>query len=299
MLKNTSIQDAFANISKFVIGNDHRIKLAIAAILSEGSILIEDTPGSGKTTFAKAVAYSLGLEFKRVQFTGDLLPSDILGFNIIENNQTKFNPGPIFGNLILADELNRASPKTQSAFMECMEEKAVTIDGKRYDLPRPFFVLATQNPSDFSGTSLLPESQLDRFMISFDMSELSREDERKVLENENFFKLNAEKSDYVFSQDMENIKKIESNNITLDYIQDISKFIKKSNFDFQISTRCLIYTMNMSKAWAYVNGREYVSPKDVQEVLPFVLRHRIQENLKNQSQTFIQKEIIEKVQVPY
>lgn len=299
MLKNTSIQDAFANISKFVIGNDNRIKLAIAAILSEGSILIEDTPGSGKTTFAKAVAYSLGLEFKRIQFTGDLLPSDILGFNIIENNQTKFNPGPIFGNLILADELNRASPKTQSAFMECMEEKAVTIDGKRYDLPRPFFVLATQNPSDFSGTSLLPESQLDRFMISFDMSELSREDERKVLENENFFKLNAEKSDYVFSQDMENIKKIESNSITLDYIQDISKFIKKSNFDFQISTRCLIYTMNMSKAWAYVNGREYVSPKDVQEVLPFVLRHRIQENLKNQSQTFIQKEIIEKVQVPY
>lgn len=299
MLKNTSIQDAYSKISKFVIGNDHRIKLAIASILSEGSILIEDTPGSGKTTFAKAIAYSLGLDFKRIQFTGDLLPSDILGFNIINNNQTEFKPGPIFGNLILADELNRASPKTQSAFMECMEEKAVTIDGKRYELPRPFFVLATQNPSDFSGTSLLPESQLDRFMVSFNMSELSREDERKVLENQNIFKTNIEKSDYIFSQDLENLKKIENNNITLDYIQDISKFIKKNNFDFQISTRCLIYTINLSKAWAYIHGREYVSPKDIQEVLPFVLRHRIQENLKQQSEVFIQKEIIEKVQVPY
>lgn len=299
MLKNTSIQDAFSNISKYVVGNDHRIKLAIATILSEGSILIEDTPGSGKTTFAKAVAHSLGLDFKRIQFTGDLLPSDILGFNIIKDNQTKFNPGPIFGNLILADELNRASPKTQSAFMECMEEKAVTIDGHRYELPRPFFVLATQNPSDFSGTSLLPESQLDRFMVSFNMSQLTRENERKVLEKQNIFKSNIDKSDYVFSQDLENLEKIENNNITLDYIQDISKFVKKNNFDFQISTRCLVYIVKLSKAWSYINGREFVSPKDVQEVLPFVLRHRIQGNLKNQSDVFIQKEILEKVQVPY
>jgi len=299
MLKTSSIQTAINDISNYVVGNEQRIKLALAAILSEGSILIEDAPGSGKTTFAKATALSLGLDFKRIQFTGDLLPSDILGFNIIEENQTRFNPGPIFGNLILADELNRASPKTQSAFMECMEEKAVTIDGKRYELPRPFFVLATQNPSDFSGTSLLPESQLDRFMVSFNMSPLSIEEERAILENQKNIQIQSTQSHYVFEQDQEAVLQIKNNHVTLDYIQNISSFIKNGNFEFRLSTRCLIYLTNLSKAWAYVNGRDFVSPKDVQEILPYVLRHRIQHNSKYQTEVFIQNEIIKKVQVPY
>ena len=299
MLKKSPLQNTIDKISNTVIGNQHRIKLSLAAILSEGSILIEDAPGSGKTTFAKSIAYNLGLEYKRIQFTGDLLPSDRLGFNVIENNQTKFNPGPIFGNLVLADELNRASPKTQSAFMECMEEKAVTIDGKRFELPRPFFVLATQNPSDFSGTSLLPESQLDRFMVSFKMNELTREEERSILENQKQPSINHSEMEYLLKEDEKHLERIENNKPTLDYIQDIADFIKKGNFDFNISTRCLIYITNLSKAWAHVNGRDFVSPKDVQDVLPYVLRHRVQQNTKDQSETFIQKEIIEKVQIPF
>ena len=299
MLKSAPLQDVVTSISSYVIGNKKRIQLTLASILSEGSILIEDTPGSGKTTFAKAIALSLGLDFKRIQFTGDLLPSDILGFNIIENNETKFNPGPIFGNLILADELNRASPKTQSAFMECMEEKAVTIDGKRHELPRPFFILATQNPTDFSGTSLLPESQLDRFAISFNMNELTREEQREVLKNQKKPEVNKVSNEFTLKLDQERIKNIKDNEPTLDYIHDIANFIQKGNFEFQLSTRCLIYILNLSKAWAHLNGNDYVSPKDVQEILPFVLRHRIPQNLKNQFETFIQKEIIEQIQVPY
>ena len=155
--------------SNIIVGNSEKIKLTLAAIVSEGSILIEDYPGSGKTTFAKAITQSLGLDFKRLQFTSDLLPSDILGFNMFSNENIKFQKGPIFTNIVLADELNRGSPKSQSAFLEAMEEKNVSIDGVSYNLPEPFFVIATQNPMDSSGTSSLPDSQLDRFMISFSL----------------------------------------------------------------------------------------------------------------------------------
>ena len=160
------------NISETIIGNEEKIKLTLAAIISEGSILIEDFPGSGKTTFAKSITHNLGFNFKRIQFTSDLLPSDILGFNIFSNDKLSFQKGPIFTNIVLADELNRGSPKSQSAFLEAMEEKNVSIDGVTYNLPEPFFVIATQNPMDSSGTSTLPDSQLDRFMISFSLSEL-------------------------------------------------------------------------------------------------------------------------------
>ena len=146
------------NISKTIIGNKEKIKLTLAAIISEGSILIEDFPGSGKTTFAKSITHNLGFSFKRIQFTSDLLPSDILGFNIISNDKLSFQKGPIFTNIVLADELNRGSPKSQSAFLEAMEEKNVSIDGVTYNLPEPFFVIATQNPMDSSGTSTLPDS---------------------------------------------------------------------------------------------------------------------------------------------
>ena len=152
-------------VSKVVVGNENKIKLTLAAILSEGSVLIEDNPGSGKTTFAKAITLNLGLSFKRIQFTSDLLPSDILGFNIFKNEELTFQKGPIFTNIVLADELNRGSPKSQSAFLEAMEEKNVSIDGSTYKLPEPFFVIATQNPMDSSGTSTLPDSQLDLSLI--------------------------------------------------------------------------------------------------------------------------------------
>ena len=170
-----------SNTSKIIVGNSEKIRLTLAAIISEGSILIEDYPGSGKTTFAKAITQSLGLNFKRVQFTSDLLPSDILGFNIFSDNKLNFQKGPIFTNIVLADELNRGSPKSQSAFLEAMEEKNVSIDGISHSLPEPFFVIATQNPMDTSGTSSLPDSQLDRFMVSYSLSELSDNDKIEML----------------------------------------------------------------------------------------------------------------------
>ena len=172
------------NTSTIIVGNSEKIKLTLAAIVSEGSILIEDYPGSGKTTFAKAITQSLGLDFKRLQFTSDLLPSDILGFNMFSNENIKFQKGPIFTNIVLADELNRGSPKSQSAFLEAMEEKNVSIDGVSYNLPEPFFVIATQNPMDSSGTSSLPDSQLDRFMISFSLSDLNDDEKIKMLKKE-------------------------------------------------------------------------------------------------------------------
>ena len=165
--------------SKTIVGNQKNIKLSISAIISEGSILIEDYPGTGKTTFAKTITYNLGLDFKRIQFTSDLLPADILGYNFFKGEQSLFQKGPIFTNVVLADELNRGSAKSQSAFLEAMEEKNVTIDGETYKLPEPFFVIATQNPMDSSGTSLLPDSQLDRFMISFSLAELNSDQKNK------------------------------------------------------------------------------------------------------------------------
>ena len=169
--------------SKTIVGNQKNIKLSISAIISEGSILIEDYPGTGKTTFAKTITYNLGLDFKRIQFTSDLLPADILGYNFFKGEQSLFQKGPIFTNIVLADELNRGSAKSQSAFLEAMEEKNVTIDGETYKLPEPFFVIATQNPMDSSGTSLLPDSQLDRFMISFSLAELNSDQKKQVLKN--------------------------------------------------------------------------------------------------------------------
>ena len=177
-------QNLIQNIQKKVIGNEFKIKISIATILSGGHILIEDLPGTGKTTFAKSLTSAMNLEFKRIQFTSDLLPSDIVGYTFLKKDEFVINKGPIFTNIVLADELNRASPKTQSAFLESMEERTVTIDKETFELPKPFSVIATQNPSDLSGTSLLPESQLDRFTISFSLEELNKDQRIQLLKNQ-------------------------------------------------------------------------------------------------------------------
>ena len=190
------IKSITSNLNQFIIGNDDKIELSMAAIIAGGSILLEDQPGTGKTTFAKLIANSLGLDFKRIQFTSDMLPSDINGFVKYINNEPNFQKGPIFSNIILADELNRGNPKCQSAFMEAMEEKSVTIDGSTHNLPQPFFVIATQNPTEQVGTYPLPESQLDRFMISFSMNKLDHDQEKQILKqksnNQNINSLNID-----------------------------------------------------------------------------------------------------------
>ena len=285
-------------ISNKIIGNEDKIQLALSCIISNGHILIEDLPGTGKTTFAKALTEALNLEFKRIQFTSDLLPSDIIGYNINKNGLLEFQKGPIFSNIILGDELNRSSPKTQSAFMEAMEEKNISIDGKTFKLPDPFIVIATQNPSDLSGTSLLPESQLDRFMISFALNELNDDEQLKVLRDykNNFDEISSDKFDLINIQ--KNKDSIQMNDIIFTYIQNIYKHIRDNFDDIHISSRCLKYIVNISKSLALVKGIKGVTFKEVQEVLPYVLRHRINLVTRKEIDKFIQKEIIEKVALP-
>ena len=284
------------NISKDIVGNEKNIKISLAAILSGGHILIEDLPGTGKTTFAKSITAALNLDFKRIQFTSDLLPSDILGFNFIINDKFEIKKGPIFTNVVLADELNRASPKTQSAFLEAMEEKSVTIDRETFKLPDPFIVIATQNPSDLSGTSLLPESQLDRFMISFSLDELTNEQQLYLLKNENNFEI--KKNDNINLEKIVASKEININDIVYKYIQEIKKVVQTNFSEIHISSRCLKQIVAISKSLAILNGKSYVTIQDIKDVLPYILKHRINTIEKKYVVNFIDDEILKKISIP-
>jgi MoxR-like ATPase len=284
--------------SKTIVGNQKNIKLSISAIISEGSILIEDYPGTGKTTFAKTITYNLGLDFKRIQFTSDLLPADILGYNFFKGEQSLFQKGPIFTNVVLADELNRSSAKSQSAFLEAMEEKNVTIDGETYKLPEPFFVIATQNPMDSSGTSLLPDSQLDRFMISFSLAELNSDQKKQVLKNNIFFD-QIKKSNINWNDIKKQKDQIKVNENVFEYILNIENFINQLNKDFYISPRCLKQISELAKGWALIDGRDYVTHQDIKEILPSILRHRIRFlNNEKEKINFINREILDKIEIP-
>ena len=283
------------DINKIVVGNEFKIKISLATILSGGHILIEDLPGTGKTTFAKSITHSLNLDFKRIQFTSDLLPSDIIGYNFLKDNEFVVNKGPIFTNIVLADELNRASPKTQSAFLESMEEKTVTIDKETYELPKPFSVIATQNPSDLSGTSLLPESQLDRFTISFSLDELNQDERILLLKHKNNFQ--NIKSNFLLN----NVKKIDEITLKDDvivYIDSLSEFIKKNYPSIHISPRSLKQIINLSKAICIIENKDYVTFQEIKDIAPYVFRHRINVVEKNESIQFIKNEILEKVKIP-
>ena len=291
------LNNFFNQCFKTIIGNEKNIKLTLSAIISEGSILIEDYPGTGKTTFAKTITHNLSLDFKRIQFTSDLLPADILGYNYIKDNKQIFQKGPIFSNVVLADELNRGSAKSQSAFLEAMEEKTVTIDGETYSLPTPFFVIATQNPMDSSGTSMLPDSQLDRFMISFSLSKLSDQQKKEVLKLNNQLKEQASIK-LNFKEIQLKKDQITVNDTIYQYLVDIEKMINQSGKDFQISPRCLKQTIELAKGWALINQQAFVSHQDVKDVIPSVLRHRIRFlSNDNEKQDFIEKQILQKVPV--
>ena len=285
-----------SNTSTIVVGNSEKIKLTLAAIVSEGSILIEDYPGSGKTTFAKAITQSLGLNFKRVQFTSDLLPSDILGFNIFLDGKLNFQKGPIFTNIVLADELNRGSPKSQSAFLEAMEEKNVSIDGVSYSLPEPFFVIATQNPMDSSGTSSLPDSQLDRFMISYSLSDLNNEDKIEMLKKE--VNLDQQKPENI---DWQKIKE-KKNTITIKdeiykYVLSVEQRIQSLDQKIYVSARCLKQIVNLAKGWAIINNKDYVTHQDIKDTIPYILRHRIRFLNQDEKIEFVNQEILEKIDI--
>ena len=289
-------ENIISNTSKTIVGNLDKIKLTLAAIISEGSILIEDYPGSGKTTFAKAITSSLGLNFKRIQFTSDLLPSDVLGFNILSDNKLKFQKGPIFTNIVLADELNRGSPKAQSAFLEAMEEKNVTIDGESYNLPEPFFVIATQNPMDTSGTSSLPDSQLDRFMISYSLSDLDQNEKILMLKkNISFSNTASEKINW--SEINEKKKLITFKDEIYQYVVEIEQTIKVLDQNIYISARCMKQIIDLAKGWAIVHGKEYVSHQDIKDTIPYILRHRIKFLNQQDKLSYVNKEILEKINI--
>jgi len=242
-------------------------------------VLIEDLPGVGKTTIAKTIAEVLGLDFKRIQFTSDLLPSDIIGVNYFDIKSGEFilKKGPIFTEILLADEINRASPKTQSALLEAMEERQVSIDGITYKLSDKFFVIATQNPLEEVGTFALPYSQLDRFMISLNIGYLDKESEKEVLLNRIFDILNSFPDEVEYYRQKQ--KEIYVKDTIIELIVEIGDYTRK-NFKVGFSTRALISMMEMAKSWAMLEEREYVIDDDIAKVIDYVAKHRINNSEK-------------------
>lgn len=268
--------------SQIILGKEKEIRLAIVCLLARGHLLIEDLPGVGKTTLAHVLAKTLGLHYNRIQFTSDLLPADILGVSIFNKEQGGFHfqPGPIFAELILADEVNRATPKAQSALLEAMEEQQVTIEGETRALPEPFFVIATQNPTYQIGTFPLPESQLDRFLMSISMGYPDAKAERELLSGEDrremLKDLNACIKPETLSHLQKSVSHIHVADPLLDYIQSILDFSRQSpQIAAGLSPRAGLALLNCAKAWALMAGRDHVIPEDVQQVLPYVVIHRL------------------------
>jgi len=276
------IQAVAAQVGSVVVGKQPQIRLALACLLSRGHLLIEDLPGVGKTTLAQALAISLGLQFKRVQFTNDLLPSDIVGVSVYERDNARFvfHPGPVFSQVLLADEINRASPKTQSALLEAMEERQVSVDGEPRRLPEPFFVIATQNPQDQIGTFPLPESQLDRFLMCIELGYPDPKSERALLEGhdrrELLARLEPKLSPAELIEAQRALRRIRAAPALLDYVQNLLTHSRRApQFAEGLSPRAGLALLQASRAWALLDGRNHVLPDDVQAVLTAVAGHRL------------------------
>ncbi len=265
----------------FIPGNKIQIRLGLMALLLNRNVLIEDVPGMGKTTLVKFFAKSTGLIFRRIQFTSDLLPSDILGVAIFQKESEKFifKPGPIFGELILADELNRGTPKTQSALLQAMEEKHVTVDGISHVLPDRFCLFATQNPRGQYGTYPLPESQLDRFLFKISMGHLSKKEEMELLVSgsrlDKLDKMNPMISNEDLKHWEEEMKATTVSAMLLEYLADVLQATRKKEDAFGLSPRAGLDLVDAAKAWAFMEKRNYVVPDDIQAVFPFVAGHRM------------------------
>jgi MoxR-like ATPase len=272
-------------LDHIILGKTQQTKLAMCCLLARGHLLIEDLPGMGKTTLSHALASALGLSYRRIQFTNDLLPGDLLGTNIFDKNDGRFHfhPGPIFSNVILADEINRAPPKTQSALLEAMEEHQVTIEGTTRPLPEPFFVIGTQNPSEQAGTYPLPESQLDRFMMRLSLGYPDESAEKKLLMGTDRRKILAS-TEGVLNPELllklqHHISRITAKDTLIDYLYRLIDYSRNQvEHSHGLSPRAGLALLNAARAWAFLEDRSYVIPDDIQTVFPYLAEHRISQH---------------------
>ena len=305
MIQN--LNNVIHQAEQIILGKPQQIRMAITCLLARGHLLIEDLPGVGKTTLAHVLARTLGLQFQRIQFTSDLLPADILGVSVYQRDSSefKFHPGPIFAQMILADEINRATPKAQSALLEAMEEQQVTIEGTTRPLPAPFFVIATQNPSYQAGTFALPESQLDRFLMRIQMGYPDAHAERGLLSGVDRREIVAQLTPQMESSELLALQKrareIFVSPALLDYVQAILRYTREaSRYTHGLSPRAGLALLSAARAWALLDERDAVIPEDVQAVLPGVASHRLQAvgEFSKQNSDVMVRELIEVVAIP-
>ncbi len=295
----TAVRD---NIKRVVQGKDDVIQKVLLALLSDGHCLIEDVPGVGKTMLAQALAKSIQTDFKRIQFTPDLLPNDVTGVNMYDESAQQFSfvPGPIFANVILADEINRGTPRTQSSLLECMSEAMVTVDGRAHVLQKPFFVIATQNPVDFHGTYPLPEAQLDRFLMRLRMGYPGPEVEREILGNQVANHPINSISYVVYSNDILQcqalVKTVHVSDPVKDYVVTLVEATRRHPaFSYGCSTRAALALMRVSQSLAAVNGRDYVLPRDARDLAVYVLGHRLPLKLQARAEWESPEEVVESI----
>lgn len=284
----STVQSTLKALSTVILGKEEQLKLALACLFAKGHLLIEDLPGMGKTTLSHGLAQVMGLTYHRIQFTSDLLPADVLGATVFEQQagtvggSFTFHPGPIFSQVLLADEINRATPKAQSALLEAMEERQVTVDGESHTLPKPFFVIATQNPLSQAGTFPLPESQLDRFLMRIQLGYPDKNAERLLLQGEDRREL-LEKLPLVLPiQSLEsiqaNVQAIRVSDSVLDYLQRMVHFSRyEAGLAYGLSPRGALAWLTAAKSWALIAGRDYVLPEDLQTVAASVVDHRLED----------------------
>jgi MoxR-like ATPase len=299
------LEQVIARAGEIVLGKTHALRLAFACLLARGHLLIEDLPGVGKTTLAQVLARVLGLNFKRIQFTNDLLPADIIGISIYqpESREFTFHPGPIFSQVLLADEINRATPKTQSALLEAMEEHQATVDGVPHRLPEPFFVIATQNPHHLVGTFPLPESQLDRFLMRLELGYPDKQAERELLRGRDRRELLESLKPVLDGQSLlawqARVTEIHAADALLDYVQALVEATRRSSdFAEGLSPRAAMAWLRAARAWALLAGRAMVLPEDVQAVATSVIAHRLRPAKSGEPRDALVERLIRTVPIP-
>ncbi|MGC8806911.1 MAG: AAA family ATPase [Thiomonas sp.] len=281
-MKNPTLPSLIDQLETIIKGKRLQVELAVCCLLAGGHLLIEDLPGVGKTTLAHALAAALGLQYARAQFTADLMPGDLLGISVFDRNRSEFvfHPGPVFSQVLLADEINRAGPKVQSALLEAMEERQVSVDGITRKLPEPFFVIATQNPFDQLGTYALPESQLDRFLLCISLGYPSRAAERALLEGRDRRELIAELRPVLSPAGLMDLQRqaqaVHAAPALLDYVQELLAQTRNGRWFIEgLSPRAGLGLLRAARAWALLQGRDYLIPDDVQQVFPAIAGHRL------------------------